>query len=462
MAFGDPSSSANVLLVQSTLFLLIAGMAGTTDMNGLIAQLTNLRGIATGFGCQFVLLPLLGFISVMVFSLDPLYGIMLMITTTSPGGGFSGFWCSICNADIALSIAMTTVSTFSSIVMLPANVFLYVTLVYGKSVRLDFVGIGISIAVVISAIFTGVLLGTYFPSKKSLFNRVGSFGGISNIFLALYSAFVSSGNPTSADPSSTAPSSENDFVVPEPTWFVAVASPCIAGLLISLSIARLIKCTKPESVAICIECCFQNTGLANSVALTIFSGRDASRALLVPLFYGATEVVVLSIFGFVAWQIGWTYAARTESMLTCIAANHQPEEVDMSDRHQPVWIASVRDKVRRLSHHMFGGGEDPSAPVAGSSSTVMPAPDMPPMVEESTPADDVTKTDEQRTNSASESVGTTTARIQSFADSETEPWNESLSSSGIHPAPLPHATGPTARGETAHPVRVVPLEVEQR
>lgn len=443
------SSTANVVLVQGTLFLLIAGMAGTTDINGLFAQLTNLRGIATGFGCQFFLLPLLGFISVMVFQLEPLYGIMLLLTTTSPGGGFSGFWCSICNADIALSIAMTTVSTFASIVMLPANVFLYVTIVYGTSVRLDFVGIGISIAVVISAIFTGVLLGTLWPTKKTLFNRLGSFGGMSNIFLALYSAFVSSGNPTAAE---VDPEADDGFELPPPTWYVAVASPCLLGLLISLSIARAIKCTKPESVAICIECCFQNTGIANSVALTIFSGRDASRALLVPLFYGLTEIVVLSVFGFVAWQLNWTYAQRTENFLACVGGNHQPEVVDMGSRQAPEWVMRLRERIESMSSQMRKGDERPSG---AQQATVMPAP-LPAAVEEGTPADDGNK-DERTAGeggaAAAEGAGSVSnASIHPFSGSDE---SAPTTASSIQPAPLP---GDTDRPASEGPSALTPVE----
>ena len=30
--------------------------------------------------------------------------ITLLVVTSSPGGGFSGWWCFLCNADLALSV----------------------------------------------------------------------------------------------------------------------------------------------------------------------------------------------------------------------------------------------------------------------------------------------------------------------------------------------------------------------
>lgn len=73
------------------LFMLILGMAGTTDLSKFREKLGNYRGIGTGLGCQFILLPFLGFSSVKAFNIPQNYGVMLLIVTSSPGGGFSGW-----------------------------------------------------------------------------------------------------------------------------------------------------------------------------------------------------------------------------------------------------------------------------------------------------------------------------------------------------------------------------------
>ena len=46
------------------------------------------------------------------------------------GGSYSNLWCSLFNADLALSVAMTTVSTIMSLVMLPLNLLIYINLTY--------------------------------------------------------------------------------------------------------------------------------------------------------------------------------------------------------------------------------------------------------------------------------------------------------------------------------------------
>lgn len=291
------------------LFILIAGMAGTTDITGFRQQLTNVRGIATGVGCQFFLLPFLGFSSVSLFQLNRTFGIMLLLVTSSPGGGFSGWWCSLGNADIALSVAMTTVSTLASVFMLPLNVLLYVQAIYGTNVELNFLGMIISIAIVIGAVITGVVLGTLRPNWKGIFNKMGTVGGVANIAIG---AFSSSGSST---PLWEHPAS----------WYIAIGSPCFLGLCLSFAMAYVLRCTGPEAVAICIECCYQNTALAIAVALTIFPPEEAALATGVPIFYGGIEILIIALFTLVAWKSGLTYAPASTPLLKCISGNHQPD-----------------------------------------------------------------------------------------------------------------------------------------
>ena len=112
------------------LFLLVGGMAGSCDAAKLRSKFTTasgFKGIGAGVVCQFVLLPLMGFLALTLFPQSQATAIALLVVTSSPGGGFSGFWCYFCNADLALSVAMTTASTLVSVVALPLNLALYIT-----------------------------------------------------------------------------------------------------------------------------------------------------------------------------------------------------------------------------------------------------------------------------------------------------------------------------------------------
>ena len=72
-------------------------------------------------------------------------------------------WCSLFNADLALSVTMTAISTILSTVMLPLNLLLYTSFAFGHDSddviqMIDFTALFVSLAVVIGAIGLGILL----------------------------------------------------------------------------------------------------------------------------------------------------------------------------------------------------------------------------------------------------------------------------------------------------------------
>jgi len=311
-------------LSQIGLFFLIMGMAGTIDLASFRRQLLNVRSVATGVLCQFVLLPFCGFVAVRVAGLGYLDGIMLLLVTSSPGGGFSGLLCSLSNASVALSVAMTTVSTLLSFVALPFNMFLYLNLAYGAEAKLNYLDLAVAIAIVIAAVAVGLALGTWQPEWRTAMNRAGSCAGLMNIILSILPGGIDATGPTL--PPDQLP--ERDAL-----WFFSIMSPCVLGLVVSFAVARgLLHIDPPEAVAIGIECCYQNTGLATTVALTVFTPAESEVAKIVPLVYGAAELLSISIFGLVAWKLGWTYVPPSMPFGACLFGNHQPSGDELARR----------------------------------------------------------------------------------------------------------------------------------
>ena len=140
------------LMSNALLFLLIAGMAGSCDSRELKRKFLSkdARGILAGVVCQYVILPFFGYLSLGFFPQDSTIAVTLLLVTTSPGGGFSGVWCSLCNADLALSVAMTTASTIACIAALPFNVYIYVKAMYPDlDVTISFSQLAIGVVVAI-------------------------------------------------------------------------------------------------------------------------------------------------------------------------------------------------------------------------------------------------------------------------------------------------------------------------
>ena len=291
------------VITNLLLFLLVMGLASTVNIKDMKAQLKNCKAIGLGLFCQFFLLPFIGWAVIEMFSLPVPIGITLLVVVSSPGGSYSNWWCSLLNADLALSVAMTTFSTILSVAFLPMNLLIYSYAAYGDATTsdgqsildsLNFGVIFISIAVVISAIAFGM-----FASAKCgripWFHKFANIGAnISGILLILFSvvlSFVGGGegdtNNDGADPMEPA----DDSVV-----YIAIALPCLVGLLVSTVLATLAKLPRPERLTTAVECCYQNTGIATSAAISLFSGDDLQQAARVPFVYGLAEAIFIGLF----------------------------------------------------------------------------------------------------------------------------------------------------------------------
>lgn len=124
----------SVVMSNLLLFFLIFGLSATVDVRSMRRQLRNKFAIGTGVAMQFLIMPVLGFLAVLALrkhGFSKAMGITLLVVTASPGGSYSNWWCSTFNADLALSVAMTSISSILSVAMLPANLFLYTYLAYG-------------------------------------------------------------------------------------------------------------------------------------------------------------------------------------------------------------------------------------------------------------------------------------------------------------------------------------------
>mmetsp|Transcript_17625 Transcript_17625/g.27449 ORF Transcript_17625/g.27449 Transcript_17625/m.27449 type:complete len:361 (+) Transcript_17625:97-1179(+) len=299
------------------LFFLVFGMSATVDIHNLQSQLKNKHAILTGIVLQFLVLPLLGFFVVNALKLNHPMGVTLLVVTSSPGGSYSNWWCSLFNADLALSVCMTAISTLLSTIMLPLNLLIYATYSFDDEVvhSLDWKGLFTALVTVISAI----LLGLFTSAKRSTpeFNIFANkLGNISGILLVMFSMIL-----TSSD-------SESDLWGREWVFYIGVAAPCILGLLIANIVTTGFSLDKPERITISIECCYQNVGIATSVALTMFKDDELAEALGVPLYYGMVEAFILSIYCVGAWKAGWTKAPVDEEFWTMIAKTYEVSKED--------------------------------------------------------------------------------------------------------------------------------------
>lgn len=335
--------ATNVLL-----FLLVMGMASTVDIRMLRQQLRNFKAISIGLFCQFFLLPFFGYLVTIAFNLPVPVGVTLIIVVSSPGGSYSNWWCALFNADLGLSVSMTTASTVLSIGFLPMNLFIYTYAAYnsqegesGASVvqSINFGVIFISIAIVIGAIGTGVFCSYKFdtPRWHKIAYIGGNVSGIALILLSTALSFVGGADGSQPTPDET-------LTANQPTHYVAIALPCLIGLVVATLLPTLLQFTKPERLTTAVECCYQNTGIATSAALSLFSGSDLQLAMRVPTIYGFVEAISIGIYLLIFWKFGWSKAPKDEKICTIITKTYEVqnniEDTDKDDDEDQEVVSS--------------------------------------------------------------------------------------------------------------------------
>jgi len=289
--------------IQVLTFLLVFGLAGSVDF-GHFKERFRSRGVYIGLLCQFFLMPLIGFAVVAAFNdyLPTTFAVTLLVVVASPGGSYSNWWCNLINADLAISVAMTTVSTIVSAAMLPINIIIYIEFGY-KALNPDSAGdivkllpysvIGYTLANVICAVILGLLCGYHFPKYMGPINKIGTLAGFLSIALGVFGSSQGCVDPWGQDP----------------MVYLAVLLPLLFGIALAQVCAALAGLPAPQRVAVAIETAYQNSGIALAVALSL--GAEGRAAAIVPVMYGGYEACVFSVYCFFSWQMGWTLSPET-------------------------------------------------------------------------------------------------------------------------------------------------------
>uniref|UniRef100_A0A6U9VVP2 Bile acid:sodium symporter n=1 Tax=Pseudo-nitzschia australis TaxID=44445 RepID=A0A6U9VVP2_9STRA len=308
-------SKATEIGAHFLLFFLVFGMSATVDIGHMRKQLRNWKALMIGLCLQFILLPFVGFCIVKILKMDPAIGVTLLVVTSSPGGSYSNWWCSLFNAELALSVTMTGISTLLSVIMLPLNLVIYTTGSYSDEVvkSLDWFALFLSLVVVLGGITSGVLMSAWCNSTRFnlLANKLGNLAGIA---LVAFSAVVSSSGQ------------DTSIWTQNAVFYIGCAIPAVVGVIVATYSATKLGLEKPERVAVAVEGCYQNTGIATSVAASMFTGTQLATAIGVPLYYGLVEMFILAFFCLGCWKCGWTKAPSDENFFVMIAKSYEVEQ----------------------------------------------------------------------------------------------------------------------------------------
>lgn len=125
-------SQGGLLFMNITLAFIMFGVALEIKFENFKKVIYSPKSVIIGFTSQFLLLPILTFIFVMILKPTPAVALGMILVAACPGGNISNFISGIAKGNIALSVTLTAIATLAAIFMTPFN-FAFWGELYAKS-----------------------------------------------------------------------------------------------------------------------------------------------------------------------------------------------------------------------------------------------------------------------------------------------------------------------------------------
>ncbi|WP_271784686.1 bile acid:sodium symporter family protein [Aquimarina algiphila] len=249
--------SISTIVLASSLIIIMLGMGLSLVVDDFKRIFTYPKAIAVGLTNQIILLPILGFALASLFPLQPEVAIGIMILAACPGGPTSNLISHLAKGDIALSVTLTAISSFVTILTIPfiINFALLHFLDEGQMIKLDIINTIIQILVItIIPVSIGMIIRKYnegFALRMAKPVRIAS-----GVVLALVIVGI------------TIKEKDNFVSYFDQAGTVAL-SLNVLTMVVGYYSARLFKITNKSAISISIESGIQNGTLAITIAIVL-------------------------------------------------------------------------------------------------------------------------------------------------------------------------------------------------
>jgi len=240
-------------VITILLGIIMFGMGMTLNIEDFKIVLKRPLDILKGTVAQFTIMPLLAFVLAKAFGLEEALMVGVVLVGTCPGGTSSNVISYMAGGDVALSVAMTTVSTLLAPILTPAITYLLIK----QTVAFSPVGMFISIIqVVILPIALGLIIKSLIKDKADVLEDY--LPAVSSLAIACIVGGVIGGN-------------KERIIASFGLIVVVVVLHNVLGYLLGLAIGKLTGMDRRKSITIAVEVGMQNSGLATSLAASQFA-----------------------------------------------------------------------------------------------------------------------------------------------------------------------------------------------
>ena len=267
------------LLIPTVLVLLMFVVGMGLDRSELVLLRSQKRLVILATLAQVITLPLIAAGLVVALDPDPHIGIGLVLLAACPGGALSNYYCHLSRANVALSVAMTSAASLTSLVTLPLAASIGLALIAGSVYQVTVPARQILLQLSLFVLLP-LALGMFFRDRRPersdrtlpVLNWLGLFALLALIVLILVDQAPSLGGDLPS-------------VIALTVSFTLLSSALGAGL------GRLLGLRHGEITTLALEFSVRNLAIMALVAVTIFDRSEYF--LLGALFFVIQTPLVL-------------------------------------------------------------------------------------------------------------------------------------------------------------------------
>ena len=254
---------SNILIMNLSLGFIMFGVSLNLHVDDFKRVFSAPKSVLIGFISQFIALPFLTFLVVLIFKPMPSVAMGMMIVAACPGGNISNFMTSLANGNTALSVCMTAIASVCAVFMTPLNISFYgglysPTAKILNEVSLDFMEmLKIVGMILLIPLIIGMTLRHYKPQIANQLHKFTHYGSMLIFGLIVVFAFTAN---------------MNLFLKYIHLVVFIVFAHNALGIITGFSLARIFKLPSADQKTLAIETGIQNSGLGLGLIFAFFNG----------------------------------------------------------------------------------------------------------------------------------------------------------------------------------------------
>ena len=249
----------DIFLPLALAFIMFALGLGLTGVD-FLRVIKSPRDFFIGAISQIILLPVLAFILIKIWSISPELAVGVMIIAAAPGGVTSNILTSFAKGDVALSISLTAIISLLSVITVPFILVTSLNLLKIENLLNDIslTNMAFNMFLIVTVpVIIGMLFRKFAPNTAGKFETIAKkISAVLFIFVLLGAILAERENVTS--------------YFAQAGLITLVLN--IIMMVVAFYLAQLLGTGTSQKKCIAIECGLQNGTLAIFVATSLFGG----------------------------------------------------------------------------------------------------------------------------------------------------------------------------------------------